>query len=331
MTCIARSGRRSTAAAVSLLAGLALAACGGGSDTVEETESGLVSISVMRPANTGFEPVVLADEQGFFEEQGLEVTFVEASADTSANIPRLLNGEVQFVNGGAPQAIKAVANGVEVRLITGVQGSTAGAAPTDGLLVPPGSAVTSFADLEGKKIGLSGIGGTTNLVNNILARQAGVDPSAFTYVNLDPSALQEAASSGQVDAILPFGLYYSKAVAEGFVSLTDGTTELPGTLQIGYLTTTEYLDEHADIVEKFNAAIAEGVAYANDNPDAVRDTQREYTELPDDYIDAMEPIPYSTEINVDTTHALAEELVKIEAIDAVPADEDIFWSEAPTT
>ncbi|MFT4083516.1 MAG: ABC transporter substrate-binding protein [Nocardioides sp.] len=326
----AMSRRSLIGGAAGLAAYASLSACGGGSSTFVANSRGKVAVTVMRPANTGFEPVVIAKEQGFFSDHGLDVTFAEASADTSANIPRLTNGEVQFVNGGAPQAIKAVAGGLDVQLVTGIQSSEANASPTDGLLVPGDSAVRSFADLEGKKIGVSGIGGTTNLVNNILARKAGADPVTFTYVNLEPPALQEAATKGQVDAVLIFGLYYSKATKSGFRIISDGTTSLPGTLQIGYIATTDFLDEHADLAEKFNAAIATGIKYANKHPDAVRATQREYTELPDSYITSMKPLHYSATMDTATTAKLSAELIKLGDIDSAPSDDQLFWSEAPT-
>lgn len=346
MSTTSRFSRRAVSLmALALAAAATLTACGSSSTANTSTSSaagagptaggspaaaGLTSISVMRPLNTGFEPLIIAQDQGFFTQNGLAVKLVLASADTSAGIPRLLNGEVQFVNGGAPQAIKAVANNLPVQLIAGVQSSEKGAAASDGLLVPKNSSIKTLADLKGKKVGVSGLGGTTQVVNNIALRAAGVDPSTVTYVNLAPPALQAAAEKGQVDAVLIFGLYYTQALAT-FRVIDAGTTNLPGTLQVGYLATTAYLKANPTVAQKFIKALGQATAYADAHPDAVRAADTKYTKLPASYIASMAVVPYSTQLNLATITKLSDELVTMGVIKKAPATDQLVWSSAPTS
>jgi ABC-type nitrate/sulfonate/bicarbonate transport system substrate-binding protein len=332
-TTSAAAGSTSAAASSAASSNSSAAASGGPAASAAPAPTGdLTKIQVMRPLNTGFEPLVIAQDQGIWAKNGLDVELVLASADTSAGIPRMLNGEVQFVNGGGPQIIKAVSSELPVTLVSGLQSSDASTQPTDGLLVPADSDIKSLKDLEGKTVGVSGLGGTTNVVNNIALRNAGVDPSTVTYVNLAPPALQAAAESGQVDAVLIFGLYYTQATGSGFRSIEgSGTNGLPGTLQIGYLTTNDYLAQNPETVEKFTKALSEANDYANAHPDAVRAAQTQFTQLPPDYIASAVIPPYSSDINVDTLNKLAEELVAEGTIPEAPATDQMVWTGAPTS
>ncbi len=63
-------------------------------------------------------PIYLGVEQGFFEEEGLDVTLQNAQGAAAA-VPLLLNGEIQFAYGAMIPMIPIVASGVPAQFVVG--------------------------------------------------------------------------------------------------------------------------------------------------------------------------------------------------------------------
>src|SRR5262249_42328116 len=62
-------------------------------------------------------PLLVAQEEGYFTEQGLQVEFVRMS-DPAAAIPMLINGQLDVVPGGAsPGVLNAITRGLPVRAV----------------------------------------------------------------------------------------------------------------------------------------------------------------------------------------------------------------------
>jgi hypothetical protein len=102
------SGTRHCAA---LLLFLSLACAGGGPD------SRPVRVRVVLQPFLSHAPMLLADVEGFFSEQGLEVEFVRL-ADPVAGVPMLLDGGVDVLAGSAsPGLLNAMASGQRVRAV----------------------------------------------------------------------------------------------------------------------------------------------------------------------------------------------------------------------
>ncbi|MEA2144941.1 MAG: sulfonate transport system substrate-binding protein [Solirubrobacteraceae bacterium] len=96
-------------------------------------------------------------------------------------------GDVPPINGAAKEAgfkVIAAENYVQA---------------TDFLIVPKGSAITSLADLRGKRVGVPVGSSAHGLLLNAV-KSAGLSPQSVHFVNLAPAALQTAFRSGDVDA-----------------------------------------------------------------------------------------------------------------------------------
>ena len=85
---------------------LALAACGGGGDsgggTEAEGEMQAVTVGVIPIVDTA--AIWLGEEQGFFEEEGLDVT-VDVSAGGAAAVPGLMSGGLQLAGSNTVSAL----------------------------------------------------------------------------------------------------------------------------------------------------------------------------------------------------------------------------------
>lgn len=330
-----RSLRPVAAVAISALV-LGLAACtssDGGGSTGGDDESGAISMVVAR-GSVNIENSVLADEQGFFTDEGLDIgelqlTGVGGGAATNSAV---IAGEFDVAATDAVTAIRAISEGMPIQVVAG----TKSADPdydgeiSDGLVVPPGSEITGWEDLAGKKIGVPELGGLPHLTTLTGLMENGVDLDTVEFVALPVDALVEAAATGQVDAVFTFSIFFLTAVDNGFTRIGDGVREyLPHAPQVVWIASTEYTEQNGDALSRFHAALERGTEYGNENVDAVRQAYHDHTELPAAFIDnvmILEPL------NVEFDKAGWDKL-----LDAMKAEgdlrddltfEDIVWEGA---
>jgi NitT/TauT family transport system substrate-binding protein len=330
-----RSGalpRFASTLAVAVAGSLLLAACGGGSSTAapSNTADGTTAITVLRSTGSTFEPLYIAESQGFFKAAGLTVTIKEGAADTSQNAPSVMNGEAQFGQTDSSGFLKAAAQGMGLQIVSGLQSSDTGK-PSDGLIVKADSPIQTIADIAGKTVGLPALGGTIQFICMYLAQQAGIDPKSIKFVALPVAGLNDAVANGQVDAGYTFATFLDAAKAAGMRTIGEGTNSLPGIPQAVLFANTDWLSKNAETAKKFTDAVAQGIAYANANPDAVRAVDTQYTKLPADYIKIRSIQPLNATINTTVLKTVADGMFEFGLITKAVDTSTIVWSKASTS
>jgi NitT/TauT family transport system substrate-binding protein len=326
------AGRNLRIAAAAFLAVVALAACSSNKASSAKTNAaGLTSVTVLRSTGSTFEPLYIAQDQGYFKDAGLDVTIKAGAADTSQNAPSVINGEAQFAMTDSSGFLKAAAQKLPVKMVTQLQAATTKTAPSDGLLVKAKSSIKSFADVEGKTIALPALGGTLQFISEYSAKQAGADPSKIKFVALPLTSLLDAVSSGKVDGAYTFATFYDAGKAAGLRAIGDGTNALPGLPQAILFSSNQNLAKNPDVSKKFIDAVAKAVDYANTHPDAVRAVDTKYTKLPADYIAKRTIQLFSSPINTATMQTVVKNMVDFGLIKTTPAENSLYWEKAPTT
>ena len=251
---------------VALLAG----ACGRDSDTV-------VFMAGFKPqANLPFVAAYVAQEKGFFEEQGLEV---EIRHSTGQHLQLLMAGDVDFTTAAATSVLKRRSD-PELPIVAfalfGQRGQQAYIALDE-------SGIETVNDWEGKTFGYKVSPPPDYLA---MLRAANVDRSRITEVNagFDPRVLTE----GRVDVLAVFKSNEPNIIRGlGFeVKLWDPEEFGVPSMGLTYITRQSIADEDPDRVERFTKATMKGLEYALANqdeaieivmryaPDEVRDHQR---------------------------------------------------------
>ncbi|MFJ8110901.1 ABC transporter substrate-binding protein [Streptomyces sp. NPDC096132] len=328
-----RTPRRRTLIVLSALAvtgSLTLTACGGDSATAT-TADGKAKVTVLRSNGAIFEPLYIAEQQGYFKSAGLDVTIKAGAQDTSQNAPSVLNGEAQFAMTDSSGFLKGAAQDMPIRIVTGLQSATAKTDPTDGLLVKKGSEIESFADLEGRTVGVSALGGTIQFICEYLVQKAGGDPSKVKFVALPTTSLTDAATSGKTDAIFSFGPFYFAGKDSGLRSIGNGMNDVPGMVQGLLFSSQEYLAKNADTAKKFIDAVAKAIDYANAHPDAVKAIDKKYTQVPADFIDAHDTNYYDKNLNTTVMRTVITKMHEFDLLDKEPKDDALYWDQAPTS
>jgi putative hydroxymethylpyrimidine transport system substrate-binding protein len=139
-------------------------------------------------------PIVIAEEKGFFADEGLEVEVV-APADPADPPKMVAAGRADLAVSYQPQLHLQVAEGMPL-----VRVGTLVATPLNCLLVLDDGPVKTIADLEGRKIGFSVAGVEEALLQTLLGR-AGLGLDDVELVNVNWS-LSPALMARQVDAVI---------------------------------------------------------------------------------------------------------------------------------
>lgn len=139
-------------------------------------------------------PIIVAQEKGFFADQGLEVEIV-APADPSDPPKLVAAGKADLAISYQPQLHLQVAEGLPL-----IRVGTLVSTPLNCLLVLKDGPIKQIADLKGAKIGFSVAGVEEALLAAILNKH-GLTMQDVELVNVNWS-LSPSLMSGQVDAVL---------------------------------------------------------------------------------------------------------------------------------
>lgn len=144
--------------------------------------------------NPDHAPLVIAQSQGYFEQNGLEVELV-APSDPSAP-PRLIAaGQGDIAISYQPQLHVQVAEGLPLAWI-----GTIAETPLNALVALKDGPIKSIADLKGKKVGFS-VGGFEDALLAAMLKQEGLSLSDVELININFS-LSPSLITGSVDAVI---------------------------------------------------------------------------------------------------------------------------------
>jgi NitT/TauT family transport system substrate-binding protein len=143
-------------------------------------------------------PLTIAEQNGYFKAEGLEVEFFDFPGGARA-LQALLGGSVDVVSGAYEHTITQQAKGQSIEALV-LQGKYAGIVL--GMSKAKAAAYKSPADLKDMKIGVTAPGSSTNMFVNILLAKVGLKPDAAAYVGVGATSGAVAIMKrGEIDAI----------------------------------------------------------------------------------------------------------------------------------
>ena len=284
------------------------------------------TIRILRSPVGTFQGLYIGQDQGYFKEKGIALD-VKVGGTAPQNIAQVQAGQADIVMTGSFEVVSAAAQGLPVVAVLNTQDQ--GDVGTTGLLVPPGSAIKSVKDLKGKKIGMPGIQSAQGLALFRALEKEGMSKDDVTLVNLPFDAMIESAEKGNVDAIIPIGLFFSLAQSKGFTDVPAVYAEIKGTPAVIFLASKEWLAANADTAKAFTEAMVKAYDYANKNPDAVRAVDSAQTKMPPEYIAKRYIAPMVGAFQREKWAAAVADMAKFGFIPKAPAEADYIWDGAP--
>lgn len=222
-------------------------------------------------------PLWVAHEAALFKKHGLNGELILIGGG-STNIQAVLANEIRFANVSGSAPIQAKLQGGDVVIIA----SSYNYIPYS-LVVHKD--IHSPAELKGKRIAITRLGGITEVAALLAFEKLGLGPRDMTFVQAGPDAQRiPAVRSGAVAAtiIAPPGLFAATSLGlKVLADLGDIGVKYPTSTMI---TTRSYLAQNRAIVKGFLMAYTEGLhLYAQRRALALSVTQK-YTKLDDQEI-----------------------------------------------
>ena len=214
-----RSGIVAAAAALAVL----LAAHPGAA-----AEEGLKRLRIAYPSNSlCCLPLFAAVQWKIFEENGLSVEIIQIRSQLGN--AALAGGEIQSFAGVGPASVSATLRGLASRAVWFASDRL-----IYSLIARPG--IRELKDLRNKKIGLTGLGGTSHVAMQIAFETAGENPKNFIYLSLAAAQILPAIESGVIDAGILSPPFISYAQKKGLREVFDVGARVR--MPLGGLTTT---------------------------------------------------------------------------------------------
>ncbi|MGI5200034.1 ABC transporter substrate-binding protein [Spirillospora sp. CA-108201] len=268
---------RTAAAAASALLLAACGTAGGGSDA---SGDGPVPVKVSVIPIVDVAPIYLGRQQGFFAEQGLKPDLVPAQGG-AAIVPAVVSGQVDFGFSNYTSLILARSKGLPLKVVapgagsTGVRGKDFG-----GVVVKAGSPVRSAKDLAGKRVAVNTLNNINDTTVRASIRAAGGDARNVRFTELAFPDMLPALDKGNVDAVQVVEPFLTTALKNGGRLVASNYVDTAPDLTIAaYFTSQKTAAARPELVKKFAAAMRRSLAYASDNPEAVRKVLGSYTKI----------------------------------------------------
>ena len=245
------------------------ASCGGGPASSQASgadENQKVTLTLDWYPNADHAGVYLAQEQGFFKDEGLEVK-IQQPSDPAAVLQLVAAGRSEFGISYENEVTNAAARDIPVQSVMAIMQE-----PLNSIIALKESGIDRPEDLAGKKIGYAGQSFGTAVIDTVL-EEAGADPASVEKINVGYD-LRPALTSKRVDAIVDayWNIEAVELKGEGFETNVIRLPEVgvPNYNELLVATSDDYAKENPEIVRRFVAALVKGHEAALNDPEAAK-------------------------------------------------------------
>lgn len=279
--------KRGLAMGLALMLGL-MAGCGKGTDAPAETDSkeeGAVateSITVsVHPSGHGL-PAYVAEQKGYYEEEGLEVeTLVYIGAPPQMEAYEAgawdigTTGFGGIVLGVAKSSLQIIGVTIDDGTVMGLWARPDSAIANAGYQEDTGCYGTA-EEWKGLEI-LYTQGTITDIMLTSTLERLGLVPEDVVRTNMDSSPAFTAFQAGSGDLVQANSSFYFNAEDEGWIPVTTGTSQdiyMPSVI----VASDKMIEERPETVEKWVRAYMKGVQWIKDNPEEAAELFAEFCE-----------------------------------------------------
>ncbi len=253
-----------------ILTALLLAGC---QSMIEPVSQELIPVTlpVGYIPNVQFAPMYVAIENGYYREQGLDVS-MDYNMETDS-VALIGAGELDFAIVSGEQVLLGRAQGLPVVYVMAwYQEYPVGVAAL------ADSGIEEAQDLVGKKVGLPGLYGASYIGLRALLQANGLQESDLTLDSIGYTQT-EALMNRLEDAVV---IYVAneplKLEAEGYNVNVIRTSDYLDLVANGLVTSEKMIEEHPDMVRGMAAATLQGVAYITEHPDEAFEICKKYVD-----------------------------------------------------
>ena len=188
-----------------------------------------VHVAVGGKASLYYLPLTIAEQLGYFKEEGLNVIIADFAGGSQA-LRAVVGGSADVVSGAYEHTLNMQPKGIYLQCFV-----QQGRAPQIAIGISAAKAKTykSPKDLKGLKVGVSAPGSSTHMIVNYFISKDGLKPSDISVVGVGLGATAiTALKSGQIDAVSNTDPVMTKLEQDGDVKIIADTRTLKGTEQV---------------------------------------------------------------------------------------------------
>lgn len=234
----------------------------------ESPQSKLINVKIAYAPYIAFAPLFIAEEEGFFTEQGVQVEFVKTTEAVEA-LPALIKGEIDVITDVLfPSYFNAIGRGAQIRMVAdrgylSPAGCTYTALMARKSLVEEGK-LNHLSRLKGLRMGISQ---TTTITGYFLDKA--LDQAGLTLTDIDTVLLQmparvEAFSKGTIDISLATEPWITITSGLGHAVIWMPIQQIVPNHQFAFLMYgPTFLEKNRDTGNKFMVAYLKGVRQYN--------------------------------------------------------------------
>lgn len=248
---------------------LTLTACGssaGSTDTSAAADSGVTHLRFAYHGNLCGAPIYMAIENGYFEEENIELEQVQVDA---AHVGEAIGADQVDVGMELlGKMLQPIENGLPIKFTTGVHTGC------QKLLVPGDSDIKTVADLKGKNIGVPGLADAGTLITKRSLNAEGIDisdgSSEVTFTVFSRNDLAQALQNKAVDAIVLGDPQAAVAQEQyGLTALIDTATDpaYKDEYCCDAFVTSKLAEENPEAAAAFTRAVQKGAQWVEEHPE----------------------------------------------------------------
>ena len=232
------------------------------SEAAPEAEPAKIAVAY-HPHITGVGGLLNAIDNGYFEEENLEIELVQFTSGAT-ELAAMASGEIDIGYLGVGAHVFAPQGQCVILALdsTDVSGE---------IMTPASTNITTMQDLKGKNVAISA-GTTSELVLSMGLKLNGMEKSDVNMINMDASGKVTAFMTNQIDAISiesPYTDQIRKDMGEeNVVTLCSSADFLPDAVFTNsWVTTQSFLEDNEDVVVRFLRAWLKGTQDRYDDMD----------------------------------------------------------------
>ncbi|MCU1545350.1 MAG: nitrate transporter substrate-binding protein [Homoserinimonas sp.] len=227
-------------------------------------------------------PLYLGLDQGFFAEEGINLTITSFATGGANIVPAVVDGDYQFGFSNMLSLMAANEDAATVKIVSPAVASSGDTSLDFGaVIVRADSDIQQLADLEGKTISNNSVGNINDTVIRTLVDNAGADSATITFTEVPFPNAAAALEAGTVDAAFVVEPFVTAAKAAGHRVLNYTYASFDPKLDVAaYFASAKLMKQNPELVARFQAAVTKSLEFAESNDDLVRDIIGTYAKTP---------------------------------------------------
>lgn len=218
------------------------------------------TIKIAVPTWTGYGPLFLARDQGFFSKHGVsvELSIIEGLGERKQ---ALATNRLQAMATALDVQVTLAAADVPIKVVWALDDSFGG----DGILAKNG--INGVKDLKGKRVAFH-VGSTSHHFLLTVLSANGMSQKDIVAINMTAGEAGAAFVAGRVDAAVTWEPWLTKGGQSGQGRVLLSTKDFPGIIADSVSFRADYVKQYPEAVQSFVVAMKDAMDYWKKNQDA---------------------------------------------------------------